>query len=328
MTDRIFVTGGTGFTGGHLCRKLADLGYGVRALARSPEKATGLERDGIEVVPGDLINRDSLARGMEGCNTVYHIAAAFRREGIPDREFWEVNVKGTENMLAAAVDRGVGRFVHCSTVGVHGHVDNPPAGESAPYKPGDLYQETKLAGEKLAIDYIEGGKIPGVIFRPVGIYGPGDTRFLKLFRHINSGRFRMIGSGNALYHLTYIDDLVDGIVLCGTRKEALGNIYILGGENYMTLNELVEIIAEILDVNLSKIHIPLWPVYTASALCEAVCRPLGVEPPIYRRRVDFFKKDRAFDISKAKRELGYSPRVRPEEGLRKTAEWYFENGLM
>jgi nucleoside-diphosphate-sugar epimerase len=328
MSQRALVTGGTGFTGSHLCQRLVETGYEVHALVRSPEKAKRLEKQGVYIVPGDLKDRRSLIEAASGCDLVYHIAAAYRQEGLPDREFWEVNVTGTENMLEAARECGVARFVHCSTVGVHGHIDRPPADETAPYNPGDVYQETKVAGEKLALQYFRKHRLPGVVFRPVGIYGPGDTRFLKLFRHIKSGRFHMIGSGRPLYHLTYIDDLIDGIILCGTRREAPGNVYILGGDGYMTLNELVSTIAKTLGVKVSRWHIPFWPVYAAAFACEKACRPFGMEPPIYRRRVDFFRKDRAFDISKAKRELGYSPKVGPREGLTRTAEWYAKNGLL
>jgi nucleoside-diphosphate-sugar epimerase len=328
MAQKILVTGGTGFTGGHLCRRLAAVGHRVRAVVRSPEKAASLSSSGVEVVRGDLTDGASLARAAEGCEVVYHIAATYRQEGLPEKEFWDVNARGTEKMLEAAVRCGVGRFVHCSTVGVHGHIARPPAGEEYPYGPGDVYQESKLAGEKIALEYIRGGKIPGVIFRPTGIYGPGDLRFLKLFRHIKSGRFRMIGKGEVRYHLTYIDDLVDGIILCGTRREALGNIYILGGKEALTLNEFTALIADILGVRVSRLHIPFAPVYAAAFLCEKVCKPLGIEPPIYRRRVDFFRKNRAFDISKAKRELGYCPKVSTAEGLRRTAEWYVNHGLM
>lgn len=328
MTQKVLVTGGTGFTGGHLCRRLKKLGCHVRAVVRAPEKAASLAADGIEIVPGDLKDRDSLRRAVSGCDVVYHIAATYRQEGIPDSEFWDVNVTGTENMLDAAAHCGVGRFVHCSTVGVHGHVANPPADEAAPYNPGDVYQETKLAGEQAALNCFRTKGLPGVVFRPTGIYGPGDMRFLKLFRHVKSGRFRMIGSGEVFYHLTYIDDLVDGILLCGTKKEALGNVYILGGDRAITLNELVGTIAGILGVKVSRLHVPFMPVYALAFACEKLCKPLGLEPPLYRRRVDFFRKARSFDISKARRELGYSPKVGPEEGLRRTAEWYVKNSLL
>ena len=138
----------------------------------------------------------------------------------------------------------------------------------------------------------------------------------------------MIGKGETLYHLTFVEDLVEGIILAGETPRASGQIYTLGGNEYLSLRELVKLLAEILDKPVSKIHIPLWPVYTAAFLCEMVCRPLGIEPPIYRRRLDFFTKDRAFDITKAKKELNYAPKVPLKQGLTRTAEWYKENGML
>lgn len=328
MSTRVLVTGGTGFTGGHLCRKLAGLGHRVRTIARAPEKADGLCAAGVEVVRGDLKDRGSLLAAADGCEIVYHIAALYRQEGIPDAEFRAVNVQGTVNILEAALACGARRFVHCSTVGVHGHVSKIPSDESAPFNPGDVYQESKVEGEERARHFFRSRGLQGVVFRPTGIYGPGDLRFLKLFRHIKSGRFRMIGSGNVYYHLTYIDDLTDGIVLCGTHPRAAGGVYILGGERYVTLRELTDAIAGALGVRISRLRIPFAPVYAAAFLCEKACRPLGIEPPIFRRRVDFFRKDRAFDISKAKRELGYAPRVDTREGIRRTADWYTAQGLL
>ena len=172
------------------------------------------------------------------------------------------------------------------------------------------------------------GAIPITIVRPSGIYGPGDTRFLKLFKAIKSGMFVMIGSGEVLYDMIFIDDLIEGILLCGTKSEAIGNVYILGGETYVTLNELVKIIAQILDVNVPRFHIPFTPTYFAAILCEFICRPLGIDPPLYRRRVDFFRKNRAFNISKAKLELGFKPKTDLNTGIRKTADWYFKEGLL
>ena len=136
----------------------------------------------------------------------------------------------------------------------------------------------------------------------------------------------MLGSGEVNYHLTYIDDLVDGIIRCGTQDQAIGKIYILGGESYVTLSQLVAMIADELKVRRPRLHFPLWPVYAAGFICELLCKPLRMEPPLYRRRIDFFRKSRAFDISKAKRELGFQPRVDLREGIHRTASWYSENG--
>ncbi|MCH9007041.1 NAD-dependent epimerase/dehydratase family protein [candidate division KSB1 bacterium] len=328
MSKKVFVTGASGFTGGHLCRILTGRGYSVKALVRKSSKVETLEKLGVELVYGDLANVEAQNGALKDVDTVFHVAAAYRQEGISTEQFWKVNVDGTRTLLESARDSGVKRFVHCSTVGVQGEIENPPAKETAPYKPGDHYQESKMEGEKLALRFFEEHDIEGVVVRPVGIYGPGDTRFLKLFKFINNGRFRMIGKGDVLYHLTYVEDLVDGIILAGEKDKAVGKVYTIGGNEYLKLKELVEMIAEVLGKPVPKNHLPLKPVYVAAVVCEAICRPLGIEPPLYRRRLDFFTKDRAFDISQAKADLRYEPKVPLKEGLATTATWYKEQGLI
>jgi dihydroflavonol-4-reductase len=238
-----------------------------------------------------------------------------------------VNVGGTANVLEAARRHGVPRTVHCSTAGVHGHVSRIPSDESAPFNPGDVYQVTKLEGEQLAAAAFANG-LPGVIFRPAGIYGPGDLRFLKLFRAVKRGRFVMFGSGEVLYHLTYIDDLVDGIILCGEHPGALGETFLLSGDAYVSLNRLVELVAGAVGASPPRLRLPLWPLRAAAQLCETVCVPLGVDPPLHNRRVDFFVKTRAFTSEKARRVLGYAPKVSLEDGIARTARWYRDQQLV
>ncbi len=325
----ILVTGASGLTGGCLTRRLVEQGHRVRVLLRPSSKRTLLADLPLETVFGDLAEPAHLpADLMNGIETVYHVAAAWQAENVPDHYFHIVNVAATDRLLHLAREAGVGRFVHSSTVGVQGEISNPPATEEHLYNPGDHYQRTKMEGELLALKFFRDSGMAGTVVRPVGIYGPGDRRFLKLFRMIDRGRFRMIGNGKTLYHLTYIDDLVSGIILAGTKAEGVGEIFTIGGEGYLTLGELVEKIAAILGRTLPTWHIPALPVWLAGALCELLCRPLGITPPIYRRRVDFFIKDRAFDIGKAKRLLGYSPQVSLDDGLRRTAAWYRREGWL
>jgi nucleoside-diphosphate-sugar epimerase len=138
----------------------------------------------------------------------------------------------------------------------------------------------------------------------------------------------VLGSGRPCLHLVYIDDLVDGFLLAAARPEAVGEAFIIGGETYLPLNELFALVAAKLGVPPPWLHVPIWPVWLLGALVEAACRPFGVEPPLYRRRVDFFKKSRAFSIDKARRLLGYSPRVGLSEGLERTIAWYRQQGLL
>jgi nucleoside-diphosphate-sugar epimerase len=320
------VTGATGFTGGHLARTLKARGHDVRALVRTPEAAGDLAREGIELCPGDLADAAAVQRAADGCDVVYHIAAVYREARHPDDYYRRINVEGTRNVLDA-VARGAGRVVHCSTVGVHGDVQSIPATEESPFAPGDVYQSTKLEGELLARARIDAG-LPGSIFRPQGIYGPGDRRFLKLFKTIHRGTFRMIGSGDVLYHMTFVSDLVDGIILCGEHPRALGQTFVFGGPRYTTLRELVGQVSKAVGTPLRRGHIPVAPVMAAAVLCEWLCKPLRIEPPLYPRRLDFFVKDRAFSVAKAQALLGYAPRVDLEEGLRRTFEWYRQAGWL
>jgi nucleoside-diphosphate-sugar epimerase len=323
---RILVTGATGFTGGHLARALKQRGHDVRVLVRDPGRAVALKAAGMELAVGDLINAEEVRRAVQGCDVVYHIAATFREARHGDGAYRQVNVGGTEHVLKACVSEGVSRMIHCSTVGVHGEVV-VPADENAPFASHDVYQDSKLDGELLARKYIDAG-LPGCIFRPVGIHGPGDMRFLKLFRTISNGSFRMIGKGDVFYHMTYIDDLISGILLCGEHPAALGQTYILCGPRYTTITELAAAVAKAVGRKPPTGHIPIWPVKLAARACEALCRPFGIEPPLHMRRLDFFVNNRGFTFAKAAREIGYSPRVSLEEGLERTAAWYRSEKLI
>lgn len=327
---RVVVTGATGFTGGQLARHLAAAGHSIAALVRpaSVPRAKALAASGIEIRIGDLSDAAAVRRAVEGCELVYHIAATYREAGQGEAAYTRINVEGTRHVLDAALAAGARRVVHCSTGGVHGHIEHPPADETAPFAPGDIYQRTKLEGERLAAEVGNRSSLEVVIVRPIGIYGPGDTRFLKMFRGIARRRFPMLGRGDVFYHLTFIDDLVRGIELAGTSPGASGREYILGGPEYTTLNELTRLIAEELGVPPPRLRLPVWPVWVAGAVCEAICVPLGVEPPLYRRRVDFYRKSRAFDIARARKELGYNPSIDLRTGIRRTAAWYRAQGML
>jgi nucleoside-diphosphate-sugar epimerase len=267
-------------------------------------------------------------RACAEVEVVYHIAATYREAGQPDAAYRAINVEGTRHVLEGAKAAGAGRVVHCSTGGVHGHVEHPPANEDAPFRPGDIYQETKLEAETLARDFGRREALDVVVARPIGIYGPGDTRFLRMFRGIARGRFPMLGPCDAFYHLTYIDDLVEGFRLCGETPAAAGRTYLLAGPRYTTLNELAALIAEELGVAPPRWHLPVWPFWMAGLACEIICVPLRIEPPLYRRRVDFYTKSRAFDTTRARTELGFEPKVDLREGIKRTADWYRSQNLL
>ena len=324
---KCLVTGATGFTGGYLARALLRDGHQVRALVRPGSASAALTDAGIEVVEGQLTRADDVAAAARGCEQIYHIAAVFRTAGHPDSYYREVNVGGTLNVLEAARRHGCERVVHCSTGGVHGHVANPPADENYPFQPDDIYQRTKLEAEMEVTAASRRGQ-PVAIFRPGAIYGEGDLRFLKLFRSIQKRQFVMIGTGQTRLHMVHVDDMVQGIMLCGSRPEALGQVFLIAGPEAPTLQEIANVTADIVGVPPPRLRIPVWPVYSAAWLCEMVCVPLRIDPPLHRRRVGFFTHHREFDIGKARRLLGFAPQVSVRDGIARTVRWYREQGLM
>ena len=301
------VTGASGFVGGYLVRRLLDQGIRVRAMVRNENNAQDLKGLGAEVVKAELRDAESLARAVVGVRGVYHIAALFRQHGFADRVFREVNADGTRLLLDASIHAGVRRFIHCSTVGVLGDIAHLPADESTPYGPCDIYQQTKMEGEKLALEAFQSGRISGVVIRPAMIYGPGDQRTLKLFRMIARRRFFYVGRGLASVHWIDVRDLVRAFQLAMDHQERNGEIYIIAGQSPMPLRTMCEEVAGQLGVSPPWLTLPVRPIQWAGSLCEALCRPFGVEPPLYRRRVDFYTKHRSFDGSKAGRELGFKP---------------------
>lgn len=325
---KVLVTGATGFTGHNLSKKLLEDGHEVRILVRSNKRVALTPDVRLEVQEGDIRDKAAVEKAVEGVTKVFNIAAMFRSAASVDQDYHDIHVKGTQHLLNAALQNGVTRFVHCSTVGVHGDVKTPPATEESPYAPADIYQRTKLEGELWAREFADKNDIELSVIRPTAIYGPGDMRLLKLFKLAVKNITPVIGTGKIYYHMVYIDDLVQGFIRASEKKEAVGEVFIVGGEENMMLDDLLTTISRITNRPEKLVHIPALPFQLAGSLCEKICIPFGIEPPIYRRRVDFFTKSRSFDISKAKDLLGYTPQYGLHDGLSRTAEWYKDEGLL
>lgn len=322
----VAVTGANGFLGMVLCRQLVERGASVKAMVRDPSRINGLARLDLEVCVGDVRDRSSLNSLFASCDYVFHVAALFRRQGVSNSAFYDINVTGTENALQAAAEQGVSRFVHCSTVGVHSHIPSPPANEEEALRPADIYQVTKCEGEKKATEWLSNGALAGCIVRPAMIWGPGDTRTLKLFKGVANRRMPIIGTGDVLLHWVLVDDVARAMILAAKAEERSGETYIIAGETPVSIAELFECIAAEFGVETLPFRVPAWPVQMLGEMVERTCRPFGIEPPIYRRRVDFFTKTRAFDWSKAREQLRYRPSQSLQQEIKLIADSYRDAG--
>jgi dihydroflavonol-4-reductase len=324
----VLITGGKGFLGQHLVASLSEMGEDVRIFARASARHGQSIDAPCKVVWGDIRDPKAVERAADGVDAVIHLVSNFRKGGSDKKEAYAINVEGTKNVLNASLRCGVKQLIHCSTIGVHGSVRSIPANEDTEFNPGDIYQKTKLEAERSVWDFSQKNGLPVTVIRPISMYGPGDLRMLKLFRMIKKGRFVMVGSGSVLFQPAYIDDVVCGFLLCYGNERAIGEAFILGSEEYLTLKELVQLIASELNVAPPKRQIPLAPVFCLATLCERLCAPLGIDPPLHRRRVSFFQNNRAFSIDKAKQKLGYTAQVPLKEGIKRTIEWYEQHNLL
>jgi nucleoside-diphosphate-sugar epimerase len=306
------------------------LGVRVRAIARGSSDTSALKELPIDWVRGDVFDPEVVRKATTGVNYIFHVAAAYRDPTITDETYRQVHVVSTK-LLAKAVtgSSDFRRFVHVSTVGVHGHIDQPPASEEYRFSPGDIYQATKAEGELWLREYAATNRLPYAVVRPAAIYGPGDRRLLKLFKLSTKRFFPMFGKGKGLYHLIHVDDLTDIFITAAFHPDAAGEAFIAGNPAPSSLREIATTVSsELGGRSVRFVRLPAWPLFAAAVACEALCKPFGIAPPIYRRRVAFFTKDRAFDTRKLQQRLGYRYSVPVERGIRETARWYREAGWL
>ncbi|MCB0318691.1 MAG: NAD(P)-dependent oxidoreductase [Bdellovibrionales bacterium] len=322
---KILVTGANGFVGSAVCKELLDNNYQVTALHRSTSDLASIQNLNLNKVAGDIRDLDFLKQILPGHDGIIHIAALFRQAKHPDQVYFDINVQGVKNVFDAAIESGVKRIIHCSTVGVHSHIPNPPADENEIFRPGDIYQESKAQGEKLAQSYFDKELIEGLIIRPAMIWGPGDSRTLKLFKGIANKRFPLIGTGKTSVHWVLVSDLARAFRLALEKSDLNKEVFIIAGQRPVEMQYMVKEIAKNFNVSAPRFKIPALPIQVLGTIVETICIPFGIEPPIYRRRVDFFTKTRAFNWQKAKKLLKYEPEYSFETEVKKIAAWYLEN---
>ena len=327
----VLITGGTGFIGSRLALKCLERGEQVKIIgqANNPAEAENkalVEAKGGQVILASVTDQERLEKELPGTEIVYHLAAAQHEANVPDQRFWDVNVTGTKNVIESSIRAGVRRFVHGSTIGVYGASLQGNIDEGSPLRPDNIYGITKREAEKLVFSYQ--AQLPVVIIRISETFGPGDRRLLKLFKGIKKRIFFVIGNGQNLHHLIYVDDLIEGFFLASSVEKAVGKTLVLAGKDSLSTNEMAKTIAEVLGTSMSPFRFPLTPFLVIAAIMEGVLKPLGIQPPLHRRRMDFFKKSFVFKQELAREILGFVPQVSFKQGAANTAKWYAEMGYL
>lgn len=324
---RVLITGAGGFIGRHLVADQLQRGHDVIAVDLHTATLEALESEpGLCVLRGDFRDEALLVAHLGNVDVCFHLASAHLEMGIDDGVFWEVNVAGARAFVQRCHEAGVGRFVHCSSVGVFGDIENPPADETSPCHPDIAYERSKLAGEEAVLAYAEETGYALTVLRPAWVYGPGCPRTEKLFRTIEKGRFFFVGDGQTLRHAVYIDDMTRAFDMAARRREALQEIFIIAGPRATTLRELANEIARVAGVSAPRLQLPKALVWSGCFLMEAAFGAIGKEAPFTRRSLKFFTGNTAFSTKKARDVLGFGADVALAEGLERTYAWLTRQG--
>ena len=326
----ILITGATGFIGSRMAQRLHEQGKQVRLLGQLRNKvernrATTLEALGLSVGEVDVTEED-LASHLEGVDLVIHLAAAQHEANQPESYFQKVNVEGTRRLLEASIVAKVRRFVYGSTIGVYGEALDGEIDENSRVAPDNHYGRSKFAAEQLVRSH--SGRIEVVIARISETYGPGDYRLLKLFSGIRKGVFFLIGSGENLHQLVFVDDLADGLHELGTSSETVGQTVVLAGDEVLSTKDMCRHIAAAVGRPLRNLRLPMFPFMIAAIVFEHTLGWVGIQPPLHRRRLDFFRKSFYFSSVARDRLLEWRPVVSFAEGSRLAADWYRNAGLL
>jgi nucleoside-diphosphate-sugar epimerase len=328
---KVLVTGATGFIGSRLSVRLREQGHDVVALGQTnnsleESRFAELADAGIVTLRASLLDEHEIRSALQGCERVIHLAAAQHEANVPDSHFRQVNVDGVRTLLELCLSAGVERFIHGSTIGVYGEATESVLEETSTTNPQNIYGVTKLEGEKLALSYSD--RLFVTAIRISETYGPGDGRLLKLFRAINNGSFVMIGPGTNRRQLIHVDDLIDALWLAGEKREARGQMFVVAGREVLTTADTVKVISETLDRDVRSWKLPMWPFIWLAWILEQTLGRVGIQPPLHRRRLDFFRKSFVFRCDKAANVLGFVPKISFQNGAKQTAEWYQSRELL
>lgn len=324
---KILVTGAAGFIGSHLVDALVTRGEPVRCLVRKQDNPEFLPQAKVEIIVGDITDKKSLIPAVSGVDIIYHLAAKTDFDGKRWEDYHRPNVLGTQNLLDLAVGEKVKRFIFFSTIRVVGLEDSKvPVNESAPYSPLNFYDKSKHEAEERLFEAYRKFGLPIVVIRPTSVYGPRDRgTYYAFFKTIAQGKFFLIGKGENLVSFVYVGNVVEAALLAGIKREAVGQVYFVNDDRPYTMSELADTIARAFGRKLPGFHLPLGLGYLAGHAFN-LGKIFGIKPLLTPERVENLTISYVFDISKARKELGYKPVVTLDEGVKQTAVWYKKHG--
>jgi nucleoside-diphosphate-sugar epimerase len=328
--DVVVLTGATGFTGRAITRQLLQTGCTLRLLVRASSDTREFEEHPqVTVLRGELHDEAFVASACRDCHYLFHLAAAFREKALTQVHYRQVHITSTQ-LLAKAVSEQAGfrRFVHVSTVGVHGLIEQAPANEDYRFSPSDSYQATKAEAELWIRQYAADCELPLTVIRPVAVMGPGDARLRRMFRLARLPVVPMLGLSSSLYHLIHVDDLARCVIAAANPALPREAIYIAGNREASSARQIITAAATELGRQARFIHLPSWPFHLAALVVEKLFAVLGKEPPIRRRQLAMLTRDRAFDTSRMQATFGDLLHHDNASGLEETVRWYRSQGLL
>lgn len=321
---KVLITGATGFIGQHIVKANVAKGNRVRALVLPGDAGeAGLKAQGVEVVNGDIRDYESVRNAVGDVDIIFHTAAVVT-DWAPKKLFWEVTVGGAENICRAAIDARVSRLVDISTCDVFGTSEAVVMDESLPLQYwGEPYADSKIDAEKVMRRYHEEQGMPLTMVYPLWVFGEGDQTFVPLLADAIIKKELIFWRQGAIVWPTYIDNLVDLLMLISEDERAIGNGYLVHDGESTTLEEFCAGIAAALGVPPIKTYIPYWAAMSAARLMEFTWKLFSIKmrPLLTTYTVTNLGSRFRFSIDKAERELGWKPRISYQEGFRQTMQW-------
>jgi len=319
---KALVTGASGFIGSRLVENLVDKGCDVRVLIHNRDFPGTVK---VESMTGDIRDPATLKAAFRDRDILFHLAAALGGSLLDKKEFEDINRIGTENVLKEAMSSGIKKVIHFSSAGVLGAVKkNVITKENYQVNPINIYDQTKLQGETIALKFAAKG-MNIMVVRPGWVYGPGDRRTFKLIKAIAKKHFILVTKGDIWQTPIFIDDLIQGTILCAEKGRS-GEIYHLAGKEVLTVKQIVDHIADTAGVKIPSFTLPLMSVRAAAFLLEKVFYIFKKEAPLTRGKLAFFIHPKPLSIDKSRCELGFDPKTDFATGITKTFRWYREQG--